>query len=120
LPYPLVASTLGVGRTIGGNVAEIWRSIRRVTLAPVYIAVGLGWLAVILHVVIGNVIVRETAVGGFLARQIEKLPPSLSRPVLGALWFPFLLGWIVPLFLGAKRLFRQTGPMPQTNGEKRS
>jgi hypothetical protein len=96
-------------------VKETWQSIRRVTIAPTYIAVALGWLAVILWVVIGKVIVRETTVGGALAQQIERLPPFVARPVFTTLWFVFFLGWIVPLAFGIKRLFRRAGNSASTN-----
>jgi len=83
-------------------------TVRRVIYAPLGVAIGLTWLAVILHVVIGEVTVRATTVGGLLARQIDKLPPLLARPLYTILWFSFFLGWIVPLFLGLKRLFRES------------
>jgi len=89
-------------------VAERRQTVRRVIYAPLAVAIGLTWLAVILHVVIGEITVRATTVGGFLAQQIDKLPSFLARPIYTILWFLFFLGWIVPLFLGLKRLFRRT------------
>lgn len=89
-------------------MAEIRHTFRRVVYAPLGVAIGLTWLAIILHVVIGEVTVRATTVGGFLARQIDKLPIFLTRPTYTVLWFCFFLGWIVPLFLGLKWLFRRS------------
>jgi hypothetical protein len=58
--------------------------------------------------VIGNVIIRETAAGR-LAREIDRLPPVLARPIFILCWSVFFLGWTVLLFLGLKRLFYRTG-----------
>jgi hypothetical protein len=85
------------------------QTIRRVTSAPVAIAISLTWLAAVLYIVIGKVIVREATMGGILARQIDKLPLLLAKPVYVVLWYLFFLGWIVPLALGIKRLLRRTG-----------
>jgi hypothetical protein len=84
-----------------------WQIIRRVTSAPAYMAVGLAWLTVVLYVIIGNVIVRESMAGG-LAQQIDRLPPFLAKPVFILCWSLFFLGWIIPLSFGIKRLFRRT------------
>ena len=73
-----------------------WRTIHNAMLAPAYMAIGFAWLAVILHVVIGRVIVRETTAGGFLAQQIERLPSSLAKPVFTLLWYLFFLGGLFP------------------------
>jgi hypothetical protein len=84
-----------------------WQTFRRLIYAPLGVAIALTWLAVILHIVIGEVTVRETTVGGFLARQIDRLPTIVARPIYTTLWFSLFLGWIVPLFLGLRRLFRR-------------
>jgi hypothetical protein len=89
-------------------VAERRQNVQRAIYAPLGVAIGLAWLAVILNVVIGEVTVRATTVGGVLAQQIDRLPSFLARPIYTILWFLFFLGWIVPLFLGLKWLFRRT------------
>lgn len=89
-------------------MAERCQAVRRTIYAPLGVAIGLTWFAVILHVVIGEVTVRATRAGEVLAQQIDKLPSFLARPIFTTLWFLFFLGWILPLVLGLKRLFRRT------------
>jgi hypothetical protein len=74
---------------------------------PLYVAVGITWLGVILWVLIGNVIIRETAVGK-VAREMDRLPQSVAKPAFVLCWCLFFLGWTVPMFFGIKRLFRRT------------
>jgi hypothetical protein len=88
-------------------VAQKWTAIRRIIQGPLKVAIGLVWLVLVLHMVIGRVIVRESSLG-WLAVQIDRLPPLFARPIFVALWCLFLLGWTVPLFLGVKHLFRRT------------
>ncbi len=89
-------------------MTERCRTVRGVTSAPAYVAAGLAWLAAVLYVVIGNVIVRETPAGR-LAQQIDRLPSFLAKPVFILCWCLFFLGWTVPLSFGIKRFFRRTG-----------
>ena len=89
-------------------MTDRWRTVRYVTSAPVYVAVGVAWLAAVLYVVVGNVVVRETVVGN-LAQQIDRLPPFLAKLAFIACWCVFFLGWTVPLSFGVKRLFRRAG-----------
>lgn len=89
-------------------MTERWQSVRRVTTTAVYVTTGVAWLCVVLWVVIGNVIIRETPVGR-LAQQFDRLPPLLAKPVFILCWCVFFLGWTVLLFLGLKRLFRHAG-----------
>jgi hypothetical protein len=85
------------------------QTVHPLTSAPVYLAVALTWLALILYAIVGKVIIRETSVGAFLAQQVERLPLPLSKPVFLVLWCLFFLGWVIPLFLGVKGLSRRTG-----------
>jgi hypothetical protein len=89
-------------------MTENQRMVRRVTFAPVYMAVSLAWLASVLYVVIGNVVFRDTKLG-VLAQQIERLPSFVSKPTFILCWCLFFLGWIIPLALGIRRLFRHPG-----------
>lgn len=89
-------------------MTENQQMVRRVTFAPVYVAVSLAWLAAVLYVVIGNVIIRETRVG-VLAQLIERLPSFIAKPAFILSWCLFFLGWIVPLAFGIKLLSRRTG-----------
>lgn len=89
-------------------MTERWQSVRRITSAAAYVAAAVAWLCVVLGVVIGRVIIRETAAGR-LAQQIDRLPPLLAKPVFILCWCVFFLGWTVLLFLGLKRLFRRAG-----------
>jgi hypothetical protein len=86
-------------------VTERWQSVRRITPTAAYVTTGVAWLCVVLKVVIGNVIIRETSAGR-LAQQIDRLPPLLAGPVFVLCWGVFFLGWTVLLFLGLKRLLR--------------
>jgi hypothetical protein len=88
---------------------ESRQTIRRTMSASVFVAAGLAWLAVVLYMIIGKVIARETNAGGLLAHQIDKLPLFLAKPAYIVLWSLFFLGWIVPLVMGIKRIFRRTG-----------
>jgi hypothetical protein len=89
-------------------VIDRWESVRRMTITGVYVATGVTWLAVVLWVVVGNVIVRGTAAGK-LAQQIDRLPPLLAKLIFLLCWGMFFLGWIIPLALGVKRLFPRAG-----------
>ena len=68
-------------------------------------AIALVWFALALYVVVGNVIIRDTIAGAFLAQHIDRLPLPSSKATYILLWCLFFLGWIAPLLLGLKRLF---------------
>jgi hypothetical protein len=87
-------------------VTELWQAIRRGVAAPAYVAIGVIWLSAVLYVVTSNFILRETA-AGTIAEQIDRLPPFLARSIMVLFWCLFFVGWIVPLFIGARRLFRR-------------
>jgi hypothetical protein len=65
----------------------------------VLIVIGLGWLAVDVYWMFGNVILRETWLGT-IAQFLDKLPPWASNPIFVCLWAIMLLGWTVPLIVG--------------------
>jgi hypothetical protein len=70
---------------------------------------GFGWLAVILWMIVGNVVLRETRLG-FIAQFLDKLPPTIANPMFIFLWIVTLFGWIVPLTLGVIGLLRKKRP----------
>jgi len=87
-------------------VTDRWRSVRRITATALYVASGVAWFALVLWVVLGRVIVRETAAGR-LAQLIDRLPSLLAKSIFVFCWGLFLLGWTVPLVFGARRVFRR-------------
>lgn len=91
-------------------MAPRWQNIRGILYAPVAVAIALVWLAAVLRMTIGDVAVRASALGGFIDSQIDKLPSALARSAYTTLSLLFLLGWIVPLSLGIKRLFHRAEP----------
>lgn len=78
---------------------------KRQSVGFAYVAVSVGWLASVLYVAVGNIIVRSTVVGGWVAREIDRLPMRLATWVSILCWLLFVLGWVVPLFLGFRRFF---------------
>ena len=86
--------------------------MRTVLHGPAYIAVGLGWLVVIMNVIVSRVIIRETSGGAFLIKQIDHLPSSIATFTRTILWFSFLLGWIIPVFFGIRKIFRKEADLP--------
>jgi hypothetical protein len=85
------------------------RTIRPITPAVTSLVLGFAWFATVLYVILGNVIIRDTALGRF-AHLIDRLPTWLAKFVVILCWGLFFLGWIFPLLFGFKRLFqRSTG-----------
>ena len=89
-------------------MTERSRSFNRVMSAPAFVGLGFAWFAAVLYLLLGHVIVRQTALGS-VAKQLDRLPMWLANVVYILCWLLFLLGWIVPLFFGFKRLLRRTG-----------
>ena len=83
------------------------RMTRRITLAVTYLALGFAWFVAVLYVILGNVIIRDTALGSF-ANQIDRLPIWLAKFVFILCWSLFFLGWTYPLFFGFRRLFQRS------------
>lgn len=81
------------------------QTVSRVTLAVTYVGAGLVWLAVVLYVILGNIILRETPIGK-LAQEVDRLPMFVAKPFFIASWFLFLLGWLAPLSAGFRVLLR--------------
>ena len=84
------------------------RIFRSTVFTSVCIAAGAVWLYAALYVIVGKIILRETALGK-LAGQIDRLPPALAAPIFVVSWCVFLLGWSIPVALGLIRLFRKPG-----------
>lgn len=80
------------------------RKMLLVTLGPAYIGVGVLWLTLVLYVVIGGVIVRQTTAGS-LAQWMDRLPPPIAKLAFVLCWCVFFLGWIVPLAVGLRHVF---------------
>ena len=89
-------------------MTEKWQGTRRITLTAVCFATGVVWLAAVLWVVVGNVIIRETALGS-VALQFDRLPLLLAKPILVLCWCLFFLGWAIPLVVSVRRIFRRVG-----------
>jgi hypothetical protein len=79
--------------------------VRRLHYAMV--ADGLVWLSAVLWLVISNAIAREFRPVGMIADFLDKLPSAVGTPIFILLWLVFLLGWVVPLSLGARPLFKR-------------
>jgi hypothetical protein len=60
------------------------------------VTLGLGWLAADVYRMVGNVILRETRLGG-IARFLDRMPSMIANPILFSLWIAVLFGWSVPL-----------------------
>jgi hypothetical protein len=75
--------------------------IRPITL----VALGFGWLAADVYLIVGNVILRETRLAG-VARSLDRMPSLIANPIFFLLWIVTLLGWSVPLALGFRGLFQ--------------
>jgi hypothetical protein len=71
------------------------------------VAGGLVWLNAVLWLVISNAIAREFRPVGMIAEFLDKLPSAVGIPIFILLWLVFLLGWVVPLSLGARPLFKR-------------
>jgi hypothetical protein len=82
------------------------RGVRERVFAYSCIGAGAVWLYAVLHIVLGNVILRETPLAK-LAQQIDRLPPTLATPIYVVSWCVFLFGWAVPVGLGVLRLLRR-------------
>jgi hypothetical protein len=67
---------------------------------------GFGWLAGALWMIVGNVVLRETRLG-FIAQFLDKLPPTIAKPIFILLWIVTLFGWVVPLTMGVKGLLHK-------------
>jgi hypothetical protein len=67
------------------------------------VSLGLVWLAAVLNLMVGNVILRETRLGP-IARFLDKMPTVIANPIFLLLWAIVLLGWSVPLVLGFRWL----------------
>lgn len=72
-----------------------------------YVLIGAGgvWLGVLIFVLTGNVILRETPLG-VIARVFDRLPSPLQGIVFLACWGIFILGWIVPVIYSLRLLAR--------------
>jgi hypothetical protein len=73
------------------------------------LTLGLGWLAGVLWMIVGNVVLRGTRLG-FIAQFLDKLPPTITNPLFIFLWIVTLFGWVVPLTLGVIGLLRKKPP----------
>lgn len=73
----------------------------------VMIASSLLWLAAVVWLITTNAIAREIHPIGAIADFLDKLPPVVGGLIFILLWFIFLLGWIAPLTLGVRPLFRR-------------
>lgn len=73
----------------------------------VMIASGLLWLAAVVWLINANTIAREIRPIGAIAEFLDKLPPVVGGPIFLLLWLVFLLGWIAPLTLGVRPMFRR-------------
>ncbi len=69
------------------------------------VTLGLGWLAGVLWMIVGNVILRETRLG-LIAQSLDKLPYGIVNPIFIFLWITTLFGSVVPLTLGVRGLLR--------------
>ena len=72
----------------------------------VLLTAGLGWLAADVCLVVSNLILRETSIGG-IATFLDKLPPAVGAPIFILLWIALLFGWVILIGLAAKPLFRR-------------
>jgi hypothetical protein len=70
---------------------------------------GLVWLAGVLWMIVGNVVLRETRLG-FIAQFLDRLPSTIANPIFIVLWIVTLFGWVVPLTLGLIGLLRKSRP----------
>jgi len=68
---------------------------------------GFAWLACVLWMIFGNVVLRETRLG-FMAQFLDKLPSTIAKPIFVFLWIVTLFGWVVPLTLGVIGLLHKT------------
>jgi hypothetical protein len=67
------------------------------------------WLAVAVWVVFSDVILRETRIG-VVAQFLDKVPPSVGKPIFLLSWAILLLGWMVPVgFVVWPLLRKETG-----------
>ncbi len=70
---------------------------------------GFAWLAGVLWMILGNVVLRETRLG-FIAQSLDRLPSTIAKPIFILLWIVTLFGWVVPLTLGLIGLIRKSRP----------
>ena len=64
------------------------------------------WLAVAVWVVFSHVILRETRIG-VVAQFLDKVPPTVGKPIFLLSWAILLLGWMVPVGLVVWPLLRK-------------
>jgi hypothetical protein len=84
------------------------RTVRWTFFSSACIGAGVAWLFAVLYVIVGGVILRETALGK-LAEQIDRLPPWVATPIFVLSWCVFFFGWSIPVAMGVMALFRRRG-----------
>jgi hypothetical protein len=72
----------------------------------VLLTIGLGWLAADLNVIVSHIILRETRIG-VVATFLDKLPRIVGTPIFIFLWITLLFGWVIPIGLSVRPLFRR-------------
>ena len=68
---------------------------------------GLLWLGLVICYPFSSLIARDIRPIGALARMLDNLPPTIGHAIFAFLWLVFLLGWIAPVAVGARPLFRR-------------
>ena len=80
---------------------------RNLRIRPiVLVTFGLGWLAAVVYLIVGNVVLREIRLGA-IAQFLDRLPLRIANPIFVILWGITLFGWMVPLIFGFRLLFHQ-------------
>lgn len=70
------------------------------------ISSGFVWLSAVSCLMVGNHVLRETPLG-VLAQWFDRLPSPIAHLLYVMCWSHLLLGWLAPLVLGFKILFRR-------------
>jgi hypothetical protein len=77
------------------------------------IAGGL-WFGIVVFVIVGNFILRETRLG-VVARVLDRLPYPLREILFLAAWVVFFTGWIAPAVYSLRTLNRAQKQKGETN-----